>query len=127
MIFSKILLVALGLLSSKALAGSAVVTYWGPDRDGVGYVGDHENLLHEYMSIARPSNMPNLRYGDTVYIPIFAGKILPGTSKPHNGCFSIDDICKFYSCKPTSENHFGIYIGNTKKNLAGMERILKSL
>jgi len=125
MALSKILLIALGLLSYKALAGTAVVTYYGTDEDGV-VVGDHDNILVKYKSIAKPTNMPDLRSGDTVYIPIFAGKVLPGTSSPHNGCFRMDDTCPSALCR-RNVNHFDIFIGNTRKYLAGMERILDSL
>ena len=124
MVLSKIVLIALGLLGVSINAQNAAITYYGSDEDGV-VVGSRDNKLVKYVSVAAPTNFAGVKFGDWVSIPVFKGKTLPGTSKPHNGCFRVDDICPSAICRKNVQ-HFDIFIGNTKKNLRGMEKILDS-
>ena len=124
MALSKILLIALGLLGASVNAQSAAITYYGSDEDGNAF-GNHDNRLIKYLSVAIPTNFPNLRTNDWVTIPIFKGKILPGTSTPHNGCFRVDDTCPTSLCRNNGQ-HFDVFVGNYAKNVRGMEQILDS-
>lgn len=124
MVLSKILLCALGLLGASVSAQNAAITYYGSNEDGV-VVGDHNNRLVKYQSVAIPKNFPGLKSGDWVTIPIFKGKKLPGTSSGHSGCFKVDDTCPSAICT-RNKYHFDIFIGNTRTNLRGMEAILDS-
>ena len=121
---SKIVFIALGLLGASVNAQNAAITYYGSDEDGV-VVGSRDNKLVKYVSVAAPTNFPGIKFGDWVSIPIFKGKKLPGTSSAHSGCFRVDDICPTAICRRNVQ-HFDIFIGNTKKNLRGMEQILDS-
>ena len=124
MVLSKILFCALGLFGASVSAQSAAITYYGSNEDGV-VVGDHNNRLVKYQSVAIPKNFPGLKSGDWVSIPIFKGKKLPGTTNAHSGCFKVEDTCPSAICI-RNKQHFDIFIGNTKKNLGGMEKILDS-
>ena len=121
---SKILLIALGLVASTVSANSAAITYYGSDEDGV-TVGSRDNKLVKFVSVAIPTNFPNLRFGEWVTIPVFQGRVLPGMNKAHSGCFRVDDECPTSLCRNHGQ-HFDIFVGNFNQKRAAMERIIDS-
>lgn len=86
-------------------AGRGTMT-WYSTRDNQGVIGNRDNRLKVFKSVAVKKQSGVYAYGRQLYIPKLKGLLLPSGAR-HDGIVTIEDVCVGSGCR-----YLDIYVGS---------------